>query len=228
MLECPHCGRAVPDGSAECPHCGSTTRQDGLPAVHILDDPSNAEREKLAEIRRLQRIAGGQPTRSDSMRRTKGILCLIIIGGLIFYSYQWNRAHRARVAASASHSALSFRVLSALFGPESALGPSEKKEEFAAFKGAEVMWRGTVAYINRGKGRELYITLRNRETTRTSDVLLRFSEENRSQLHALRVGERVTYTGRITDYGPQTAFFTLTNGRIVPRRSDRASGRSPR
>jgi len=218
MLECPNCGRSIPDDAATCPHCEGGARQEGKPPVRILDDPSETERQKLAEIRRLQRIASGRPTRADSMRRAKGILCLIIIAGIIFYSYQWQQAHRARLAGPVSTSSLSYRAFNALFGPESALGLSEKEEEFAAFKGLEVVWQGEVAYINRGKGQNLYMTVRNRETTRTSDVLVRFSEADRGQLEDLRVGARVTYAGRIRDYGPQTAFFTLTGGRLVPGR----------
>ena len=46
-------------------------------------EPTPTNRAKMAEIRQLQRMASGAPTRDDSLRKTKGLLALVIMDAIL-------------------------------------------------------------------------------------------------------------------------------------------------
>ena len=213
MKKCPYCAESIHDDAVKCRFCGEfTDTQLGMLAGQV--EPTPADQAKFAEIRRLQRMASGAPTPADSLRKTKGLLALVIIGAILFYAYSWHRQHGAPSASSPNQSAISFDAFNAIFGPESALSLEEKRVEFANYRGKWVIWNGQIVYINRGEGMDLYISVRHRATTQTSDVLVRFGRDNRTQIQTLRVNERIRYGGKIADYGEETAFITLRNGVI--------------
>ena len=214
MRKCPFCAESVQENALRCRFCGESLRA-GVGPQRAQVGPTLLDKEKLAEIRRLQRIASGPRTRKDSMRMAKGVLCFVIIGAIFVYVHQWRRLQRNRPTAVSEQWNVSYRAFNAIFGPDSPLSAVEMEEEFGAFRGAAVTWKGTVNYVNLGVKDELYVTVRHRAAARTSDVLVRFRESGREDLQGLRSGEQVQYEGRIDDYGKAAAFITLTEGSVV-------------
>jgi hypothetical protein len=221
MKKCPFCAETIQDEAVKCRYCGEMVDSDTPQKVEYLSAPSAAEKAKLAEIRRLQRIASGRPTHADSTRKAKGILYLVIIAVILLYGYSWNRSRRAKGLATPAQteriSDISFEAFNAIYGPESVLTTEEKEVEFAVHKGKTVAWSGTVAYVNRAENGERYVSIRHRAATHTSDVLLRYPEKDRERFEALREGDRIRYRGKIEDYGEKTAFITLVDGAILSR-----------
>lgn len=210
MRSCPHCSEQILDTADECRHCGRA-----LEPTLAQTEPGPQDLAKLAEIRRLQRIAGGQPTRQDSLRQAKGWMALLIIVVILVYAYVWKQG---RSAEFADRSTITYRTFNASFGQQSPLTETTKAEEFENYKDLQVVWEGTVAYVNRGTGRELYVSVRHRSDSPTSDVLVRIPESRRGMLNDLPEGVRIRYSGHLRDYGADgTGFITLYDGRILAR-----------
>jgi hypothetical protein len=179
---------------------------------------TDAERARLAEVRRLQKIAYGGPTRADRMVRIKGLLALLVIVCLLAYAYVWHRTSRSPETARQTASEITYLAFNVLFGPQSPLDEAEKLEEFRNYRTARVRWRGTVAYVNLGTGDDLYVKVRHDARLPSSEVLLRIPEERRDQATALQAGQVVSYGGRIAEYDRGAGFIALDDGIIYRTR----------
>ena len=214
MTKCPFCAEMIQDEAVKCRFCGEFLNKDpdsGRPE-EVLAPVMPPE--KLAEIRRLQRIAGGVQTRADTMRKTKGILYLVIIIAILAYSWQWRRLHEAEKAAAPDRTEITFEAFSGLFGPNTSLSQEARDREFKNFRGKRVLWEGEVVYTNRSDEAVPYLSVRHRTTTRTADVIVYFTEETRGQVMDLKVGSQVRYVGKIVDFGEESGFITLKEGAI--------------
>lgn len=217
MASCPHCSAELPDNANECPQCGRRPPVVGTPGSdpRFSVEPSARDLARLTEIRRLQRIASGVPTKSDRLTRAKGLMALIIMIKILAYAYVWKSSRSTEVSGSA---VLTYEVFNAAFGLGSPLTEAARSRAFKDYRGHYVAWEGTVVYVNLGTGKDLYASIRHRSDSPTSDVLLRFRESNRTDITGLPVGVRIRYRGRLHDFGAGgSGFITLFEGRILER-----------
>ena len=180
MKPCPYCAEDIQDTALKCRYCGEFLEQ--IMPQNIEYEPTPAEHRKWAEIRRLQRIASGVPTKADNLRKTKGVLSLVIIFVILFYAYTWNKNHAQSPQAVSTESHISFEELNALFGPASPLPKEQQTHLFTKYQGKRVTWAGMLTYVNNGDGDELFITLQHPSTIPTAGVQVRFRNINRDQI----------------------------------------------
>jgi len=214
MKLCPYCAENIQDDAVKCRFCGEFLDQSrSVLPTHV--EPTSDEQRKWAEVRRLQRIASGPPPRADTMRKAKGLLALGMIIGILFYAYTWKKKHAETNPVQITAASITFEELNAMCGPASPLPASARRDIFDKHRGKRVTWEGKLVYINRGQGNELFITLINRASIEAAGIQLNFSETNRPQLADLRLGQMITYSGKITSYDENAQFFTLAHGNIL-------------
>lgn len=213
MKTCFYCAENIQEDAVKCRFCGEFLDQ-SLSAVPAQFETTPEEQRKWAEIRRLQRIASGPPPRVDTMRKAKGLMALGMIIGILFYAYTWKKTHAEANQLRTVPSNITFEELNALCGPASPLPISVRQNIFNRYRSKRVIWHGKLLYINQGLGDELFITIANSATIEAAGIQLNFSESNRSQLADLRLGQIITYSGKITEYDENAQFFTLFHGKI--------------
>ena len=213
MKPCPYCAEDIRDEAVKCRFCGEFLDQ-SLSVASTQFESSPEEQRKWAEIRRLQRIASGPPAREDTMRKAKGLLALGLIIGILFYAYMWKKKHAETTQVQVVVPNVTFEELNALCGPASPLPASARQDIFDKYHGKRVTWKGKLLYVNRGQGNELFITLTNHASIEAAGIQLNIDESNRPVLASLRLGQIITYSGKIADYDESAQFFTLIHGVI--------------
>ncbi len=217
MNECPVCSKDIPVGerikvTAEggCSVCGLDLVAD---AQVTEFEQTTEERARIAEVKRLHRIASGARPQTVQMNRAKGLLALLIIVCILVYTYTWDRQRKE--AKQANRIEVSYRSFNVLFGPGSRLADSEKLEEFKHWRMSPVSWKGKITYLNLGAEPDLYVTVSHASRLPSSDVLIRFEEVWRDRLSELKVGQYLRYSGRISEFDRGTSFITLKRGSII-------------
>lgn len=217
MDECPVCSKDVPDRDAvaitaagACSVCGLAFTTDTRATEYEM---SEDERARLAEIRRLQRIAHGPEPKSAQMTRMKGLLALLIIIFILVYVYISNKQRQE--TAQLNRIEVTYRGFNVLFGPGSPLTDDEKLEEFKYWRNSPVRWNGTVTYVNLGAEDDLYVTVTRPSRHPVSDVLVRFPETWRDRLEGLKAGQTIRFSGRISEYDRGTSFITIRQGALI-------------
>ena len=204
----------IQDEATKCRFCGEFL--DSTLAEFKESQSQAIPASRLAEIRRLQRIASGRPTKADRSRKSRGLMYLAIISLILFYSWHWRRSEQNTSPESASiRSEISLEAFTTIFGSESPLSQTLKAEEFRNFKGKLVTWTGSVVYLNNGEGAKPFITIRQSTTAGVTSVTVNLKKSASSGMDSLRIGEEITFSGKIIDYGYQSEFITLTNGTIL-------------
>jgi hypothetical protein len=188
-----------------------------MPSQRVEIEPTLEEQRKWAEIRRLQRIVRKEPTHADTLRKTKGLISIVVIFAIMLYAYVWNQKYRQTQSESTSfiQANFSFEEINALFGPASPLPPDLKKQLFAKHLEKRVIWTGTLTYINLGQGENLFMTVQTPMPIPSAGVQVRFRAVNRKQLESLQIGQFITYSGLLTGYDEIAQVFSLRDGALV-------------
>jgi hypothetical protein len=217
MSTCPICIKEIPDGGTVkvtskggCSVCGLDLTADARSVEYVQ---TTEERARLAELQRLHRIAYGPQSQSAKMTKVKGFLALTIIACILVYVYIWDQ--NKKKSNQANRIEVTYRSFNLLFGPSSDLSDDEKLQEFKHWRMSPVTWKGEITYVNLGQDDDLYVTVRYRSRHPSSDVLIRFEEDWRDRLEALKVGQALRYRGRISEFDRGTSFITLKQGSIV-------------
>jgi hypothetical protein len=212
MKKCPFCAEMIQDDAAKCHFCREFVDNtfEGFQAPSSPHMPP----EKMAEIRRLQRIASGRPTSAEKGRKTKGLLYLAIIVLILMYSWLWRNSQRANGGTPTIKTEISLQAFATVFGANSPLSPLAKDQEFGNFKGKIVHWSGSIVYINRGEGAKPFVTVRQNGAAGPSNVTVFLKKSERSSMDTLQVGKVISFSGRISEYGQQSEFITVIGGSI--------------
>ena len=108
---------------------------------------------------------------------------------------------------------ITFEEIEQLFGIKSKLTTLQKKELFKDYKGKWVEWTGQVRSSSDSWG-SLTMSFRHQLSTWTSDVTVYFSKSAKNALMHLEKDKRVTYQGKLDDYG-ELLGHTLKEGKII-------------
>ena len=103
------------------------------------------------------------------------------------------------------------------FGPKSELTPDEKTLEFERYKMKHVRWEGTIVYVNASRDPEAHISLHHGTNSLpfSSDVTLYPHPQENERLSELRVGDHLSYSGLLVNYGNDGMPVVIQGGRIL-------------
>jgi len=217
MTNCPVCQKQIPEtehptvsDNGACGVCGLSLTTERRATEY---EQTDEERAKLAEIKRLHKIAYGPAPKSTQMTKMKGLLATLIIVLILVYAYIADQKHKE--STQLNRIAVTYRTFNVLFGPSSSLSEEEKVEEFKHWRMSPVTWKGVITYVNTGQDGDLYLAVEHPTRHPSSNVLVRFEENWRDRLGELKVGQTIRYTGRISDFDRGTSFIALKQGGII-------------
>ena len=112
---------------------------------------------------------------------------------------------------------ISFQEMEKVFGEESQLSSSEKRKAWEDYKGKYVQWQGIIVY--RGVGRMDWnrVGIRHSEGEK-ADVEVSFNWNNMEDILALRVGDSVTYTARLSKGRGLSSPYRLEDGEVLKQK----------
>ena len=207
MKPCPICALHVKPDTVKCPHCGNyvSKRLRGFAppgATTTLYHPSLPRRGPRAYG--LSRRAG--------MIRGMGALLLIGIAVVLISKSGDRDPFKAGRFISVTPEAFE-----RTFGPKSELTPDEKSLEFEGYKMKHVRWEGTIVYINASRDPEAHISLHHGTSSLpfSPDVTLYPHPQENERLSELRVGDHLSYSGVLVNYGNNGMPVVIQGGRIL-------------